>query len=226
MKIYKKIIILTILLVFYAYIANIALMENNIVVFEGSQLNINKMFGINISGNNYEVMQASTQLSEGTEKNEKLDVKLFNTFKVKELNLKVIPQREVVPLGNSVALKVYTKGVLVVGTTEIKDINNKKYKPFETTNIKEGDEIIELNGKVITNTEDLIKQVNFSQGKEIYIKYITDDEEKIESLTPVQVSKNEYKIGLWVRDAAAGVGTLTFYEPKRGRFWSIGSWNF
>ena len=24
--------------------------------------------------------------------------------------------------------------------------------------------------------------------------------------------KNEYKIGLWVRDSAAGVGTVTFYN--------------
>ena len=39
---------------------------------------------------------------------------------------------------------------------------------------------------------------------------------------PAKTSNNEYKLGLWVRDAAAGVGTITFYEPSTGEFGALG----
>jgi len=34
----------------------------------------------------------------------------------------------------------------------------------------------------------------------------------------VKANDNTYKVGLWVRDAAAGVGTVTFYEPQSKKF--------
>src|SRR5699024_910237 len=42
------------------------------------------------------------------------------------------------------------------------------------------------------------------------------------NISPVKTGENEYKLGLWVRDAAAGVGTLTFYEPSTGEFGALG----
>ena len=70
-----------------------------------------------------------------------------------------------------------------------------------------------MNNVAIKDTNELIECVNKSQGSEIEIVYVRDNNELTTSIKPAKTSNNEYKLGLWVRDAAAGVGTATFYEP-------------
>lgn len=59
-------------------------------------------------------------------------------------------------------------------------------------------------------------------GNEVSITYVRDDETLTTTITPVKASDNKYKLGLWVRDAASGVGTLSFYEPSTGTFAALG----
>lgn len=59
-------------------------------------------------------------------------------------------------------------------------------------------------------------------GNNIEIKYVRDGEEYSTNLNPAKTKENEYKLGLWVRDAAAGVGTITFYEPETKNFAALG----
>ena len=106
--------------------------------------------------------------------------------------------------------------------SEIEGNDNKKYKPYENTGIKEGDTIIKVNDKNINSTSDLIQTVNLSQGHDISIKYIHQQETKECSITPVKTNNSQYKIGLWVRDSAAGVGTVTFYDPTSKTFGALG----
>lgn len=148
-----------------------------------------------------------------------MGVKLFDSLNVSNLTVNVIPKTTVIPLGNTIGLKLYTQGVLVVGMSEIEGI-----KPYENTGIKEGDRIIKIDKEKISNTEDLVQTVNSAQGKEVQVTYIKDDtnEEKVTNILPAKTKDNEYKLGLWVRDAAAGVGTLTFYEPDSKMFAALG----
>ena len=119
-------------------------------------------------------------------------------------------------------MKLYTEGVLVVGMSEIKGEDNVNYRPYENSGIEEGDRIVQVNNVAIKNTNDLINNINKSAGKEVEITYIRDENEIKTSIKPAKTSKNEYKLGLWVRDAAAGVGTATFYEPSTGMFAALG----
>ena len=61
-----------------------------------------------------------------------------------------------------------------------------------------------------------------SGGKEIKVEYVHEQETKECSITPVKMNEDEYKLGLWVRDSAAGVGTVTFYEPSTKTFGALG----
>ena len=106
--------------------------------------------------------------------------------------------------------------------SEIEGKDNKKYKPYENTGIEEGDTIIKVNDTHINSTDDLIECVNMSNGSEVKIKYLHDEETKECSMVPVKSNDNEYKLGLWVRDSAAGVGTVTFYEPSTRTFGALG----
>lgn len=140
----------------------------------------------------------------------------------RSINVSVIPRAKVIPVGSLAGIKLYTNGVLVVGMSEIQDISGKKYKPYENSGIQEGDRLITINNNAISNTEELIKKVNQSNGNEVKLKYIHDQETKECLIKPVKTSNEEYKLGLWVRDSAAGIGTVTFYEPKTQSFGALG----
>ena len=114
-------------------------------------------------------------------------------------------------------LKLYTSGVLVVGMAEIEG-----KKPYENSGIEEGDMIVEINQEEITCTSELVETVNSSNGEKLNIKYLRDGEEYIATMAPIKTKDNEYKLGLWVRDGAAGIGTISYYEPQSGNFAALG----
>lgn len=218
MKKIKKILIVIILVLIYIYVCNISMLPNNIILMQGEVLNLNTVLGVNVK--NAKTVTASSNLNnsifEETGKMN-LELNLFNLFSVKDVTVNVIPKTTVIPLGKAIGMKMYTKGVLVVGMSEIEG-----QKPYENTGIETGDKIVEVNNIKINNTDELIACVNSSKGESIEITYISDNEEEVANMSPVKTGENEYKLGLWVRDAAAGVGTLTFYEPSTGEFGALG----
>lgn len=193
--------ILCILVSIYSYICAIDAIPENAILFEGEKLNLKTLYGITLNSDK---------------------VQLFNKFTVKEVSVSVIERTTVIPVGQVAGLKLYTSGVLVVGMSEIKGNDNQKYKPYENSGIEEGDMIIKVQEKEISDTNDLINTVNASNGEPVDIIYVRDGKTLECSIKPIQVSKKEYKLGLWVRDSAAGIGTMTFYEPSTGKFAALG----
>lgn len=221
MKSYKKIIIVILLMLVFAYVCNITLLPSSYIIMQGENLNIFTLLGLYIKPKvNYQTMQTASNINK-TKVNElgkiDFDLSFFNIFKLKEINVNVISKTKVIPMGNAIGMKLYTDGVLVVGMSEIEG-----KKPYENSGIKEGDRIVQIDKKAIDNTEDLMEAVNKCSGEEISVKYIRDNTTITTSIKPIKNSGNQYKIGLWVRDAAAGVGTLTFYEPSSGMFGTLG----
>ena len=221
MKKIKKFTIIFILTIIYAYAINITNIPNSIILFQGENLNLKTMLGITIKSNTeYSAMQASTSLNEALSKQSgktKISLNLFGNIPVKDIDVSVIPKTTVIPVGSTIGIKLYTEGVLVVGMSEI-----ESQKPYEGSGIKEGDTILAVNGKKISSTEELISTINESDGGHIEIKYSSNGEIKQTQIVPGKTEKDEYKLGLWVRDAAAGVGTITFYEPSTKTFAALG----
>lgn len=219
-----KITIILLLLLSYVYICSINSIPKNIIIFEGENLNFKIATGLTLKSKNSKTILTASNINKekiNTEGANNLNLNLFGTIPVKEVSVNVIPKTTVVPLGNAIGMKLYTRGVLVVGMSQIETDNNEKKKPYENSGIEQGDTILEVNNNAIENTEDLIKEVEKSEGNTINIKYLRNEKTMQTDITPVK-SKNTYKIGLWVRDAAAGVGTLTFYEPKTNLFMALG----
>lgn len=222
-KFFLKLLLVFFLLVFYTYFLLIQSIPDKLVLFEGENINIKKLFGISIKQENEEILETSSN-SEITEKvgKKNLEVSLFDKISIKTVEVNTLPKTTVIPVGNIAGLKLYTNGVLVVGMSEIEGKDNKKYKPYENSQIQEGDTIIQINENIINSTQDLIDEVNNSKGENVNIKYIHEEETKECSIEPVQSYDNQYKLGLWVRDSAAGVGTVTFYEPETKSFGALG----
>lgn len=235
MKIKKKILISTIisiLLIALIYVSDITNIPDSIILFKEEELNINTIFGISVkaldtsntdidTAQSGEIIQASSGSYANKEESINIVINLFG-IKVKEVSVNVIDDVEVVPLGGLIGMKLYTNGVLVVGMSEIYGQNNQVYRPYENTGIKEGDTITKINDEYIVSTEDMTECINASQGKEIKITYIHNNKTLETNITPIETDKNNYKVGLWVRDTAAGVGTATFYDKNTGKVAMLG----
>lgn len=220
-KIVLKLTIIIVLLIIFIYVCNISFMPESIIMMQGETLNINTLLGINLEQQNINGQIIATSSSINKNKVSevgKLDLKvnLFGSLPIKDVTVNVIPKVEVVPIGKAIGMKLYTNGVLVVGMSEIEG-----KKPYENCGIEEGDRIIEIDNSKINNTNELINTVNNSNGQPINITYISEEEVLTTSIKPVKTGE-DYKIGLWVRDAAAGVGTLTFYNPENNKCVALG----
>ena len=195
-------------LIVYIYISSLDAIPNNIILFEDEDLNITTLFGItcNTIDENFDevAVEASSNLNKNTigEKSTLL-FKLFNRITLKEVDVDVISNVKVVPVGNIIGLKLYTKGVLVVGMNEVENASNEAKKPYENSGIIEGDLIISVNNNTITCTNDLLDEVSKSNGEKMQVEYMRDGEMYETNITPERIEENQYKIGLWVRDSAA-----------------------
>ena len=198
----------------------------NIIIFEGENIKLKTMLGLkaDLTEKNKIVETISNNKSSIIKEsgNRTLKLSLFENVFLKNVNVDVLPQKTVIPVGNIAGIKLYTSGVLVVGMSEVEGDDKKKYKPYENTGIEEGDTIISVNNNKIGTTQDLIEKVNSSNGNEVQIQYLHEEKTKQCSITPVKTGTKEYKLGLWVRDSAAGVGTVTFYEPSTQSFGALG----
>ena len=223
-RLIKKLLLVFFLLIMYSYTLVITNLPDELVVFEGEAIFMKTLLGLNIKLND-ETIETSSNSSQSLTKQagkSTLEVSLFDSINIKNVNVDVLPKTTVIPVGNIAGVKLYTNGVLVVGMSEIEGYDNKKYKPYENKGIKEGDTIVKIDEKLINSTEDLIETVNNSQGRDIKVQYIHQEETKECSISPVKTSNSQYKLGLWVRDSAAGVGTVSFYEPTSKTFGALG----
>lgn len=215
MKYIKRSFVIIVLLLVLIYTVSINNIPEKIILFENEKLNISNLFGIIVKEEPKEIIE--TSIGKNQIEHKTLKVSLLNLLNVKTIEVSTIQNVRVVPLGNTIGIKLYSNGVLVIGMAEISGC-----KPYENTGIKEGDLIISVDNISVTTTEKLIECVNNSQGKNVEIKYIREGIEYKTNITPVKTKENQYKIGLWVRDGACGIGTATYYEPTTGKIATLG----
>ena len=223
-NIFKRTILLLTLLILYIYILVINHIPDQITIFEGENISLKTFFGITLESDD-EVLSVSADTGKKTINkvgSEKLSVNFFDKLLIKDIEVSVLPKTTVIPVGNIAGLKLYTSGVLVVGMSEIEGEDSRTYKPYENTGIEEGDTITKINDKEVNTTDELIEKINMSKGENVEIQYIHDEQTKECSIKPVKTSEEEYKLGLWVRDSAAGVGTVSYYEPSTHTFGALG----
>ncbi|WP_333861682.1 SpoIVB peptidase [Clostridium sp.] len=125
--------------------------------------------------------------------------------------------------GQPIGVKLNTKGVLVVAFCDVKTSKGKVASPAASAGIQIGDNIIKINDTLVKNSEQTQAEINKTKGKEVKI-LIERDGSSIEKVVKAVsgIEDNGYKIGLWIRDSTAGIGTLTFYDEKSGMFAALG----
>ncbi|TMN20765.1 SpoIVB peptidase [Lentibacillus cibarius] len=143
---------------------------------------------------------------------------------LKKVDVSVLEDIRVIPGGQSIGVQLHTLGVLVVGHHQVKS-DNGMVSPGEKADIQVGDVILKINDEEIKKMEE-VKPFVEKAGKENEALSLTikRDNETIETtLNPVKNKKeDEYRIGLYIRDSAAGIGTMTFYDPETKNYGALG----
>lgn len=151
-----------------------------------------------------------------------ISLDLMGLIPIKNIKVTVAEEKSLIPGGQSIGVMLYTNGALVVGTMDITTEEGKIINPAREAQLYPGDVIEYLNGEEIVNAEHLSKLINETNSS-VELGIRRDNDQKTIVVTPVKdVQDNMLKLGVWVRDSTAGVGTLTFYDPSSKRFGGLG----
>ena len=137
-----------------------------------------------------------------------------------EVSAGTVSKNMVIPGGMPIGIYLETQGAMVLGTEEVTGLDGMKYEPAEHL-VKAGDYIVALDETKIHDKEQLIDAVNKLNRGETVLKIRREDQYLNIKLKPVQCDTEKYKLGIWVRDNAQGLGTVTFLNAD-SQFGALG----
>lgn len=156
-----------------------------------------------------------------------VQVKLFGLIPVRHMTVSVVPEIRVVPGGQAVGVMVESEGVMVVGRSAIVDEQGKRHNPAAEAGIQLGDILLSVNNQVVENesqAQDIINKLG-KNGKALMMEFKDRDSHEVfqTKVTPIYCQETgRYRVGLFVRDSTAGVGTMTFYHPESNSYGALG----
>ena len=132
-----------------------------------------------------------------------------------ELNREDDASRMLVPVGHTVGIKLFAKGVLVVKLPE-------DNTPAKECGLREGDVILSCAGSTVTSTEQFQSLLQKTDGEVTDLQVHRNGVTMHFSVDPEANEQGVYCIGAWIRDSMAGIGTMTYYDPETGEFGALG----
>lgn len=146
-----------------------------------------------------------------------LDFSLLGVLPLKTVKVSVKPEMRLIPGGHSVGVALNTAGVVMVGASDLGRIPS----PARLAGLRSGDVIQSVDGAAVTSAEQLTACL--SGGNRVQLGVLRDGAPMECDVQPAQDARDgQWRLGAWVRDSTAGVGTLTFYDPATGRFGALG----
>ncbi|HZJ56761.1 MAG TPA: SpoIVB peptidase [Clostridia bacterium] len=222
------------------YVQGIKRIPNRVQLFEGDTktLNFRIPLPVKIEGDNVDVLKFNgnslkdqyvyemgkpISIKPANSGDVSLDFKLFGLISIKQMLVKVTPPKLIYPGGSSIGVSLYTKGALLVGISEVYDKKGVANNPALDAGLRPGDIIERVNGISIKNAEHLSELVNIAKHQGIELEILRGNQFFVTNIEPVEdYHDGKYRLGIWVRDSTAGVGTLTFYDPEKNHFGALG----
>jgi len=148
--------------------------------------------------------------------------RLFGVLPVKTVNVTHTDRRIVSVAGTPFGVKMFSDGVMIVGFSDISTTTGYQC-PAKLAGLKMGDVIVSFNDTVPKSNDDVESFIIKNTDKPIYVTFLRDNIRQQTTLIPVMDAESGvYRTGMWVRDSSAGVGTMTFYDVKKGMFAGLG----
>ncbi len=127
----------------------------------------------------------------------------------------------VIPLGRTVGIKLFSDGVLVVGLTDIQ-AEAGVISPARDMGLKAGDVITHINDRDVDTIEQVQSVIQSLAGHTMSLRVTRGDKQLQLSGAAACSRQGRYQLGAWIRDSMAGIGTMTFYDPRSDTFAALG----
>lgn len=130
------------------------------------------------------------------------------------------PGEKLIPLGRTTGIKLFSKGTMVVGFSPLERTGTC---PAKDGGLKEGDVLLALNGHEIDSNEMLTALLSALPDEHAVFTVLRDGQElTVKVMAVYDESLGCHRIGAWIRDSVAGIGTITFVDPDTGVFGALG----
>ena len=227
MKFKKSVFLIIMFTILFIYTTNVDKIPSNIILFQNQDYEISYMKGINIEGDSISVadnlFRNLAKIKSDYIGEDKLTLSVFGGVIKKDININVLPKTEVILGGDTVGIRLYSEGVLVIGTMPVQGQDGEYYEPYKNTKVAKGDIIKKINGVEVETIEELVNEVNKAEEDKVTIEYEKGETIIKEEIIAIKaLDDNTKKLGLWVKDGVMGVGTLTFYNPENGTYAALG----
>lgn len=126
-----------------------------------------------------------------------------------------------IPIGHTIGIKLFSDGVLVVGLSALETEAGEK-TPAKDCGLKVGDLILQADGAEIQNTEHFQSVVQEQAGRPVMLQVKRGSRLMELEAETVQGEDGVWRLGAWIRDSLAGIGTMTFYDPASNVFGALG----
>ena len=160
--------------------------------------------------------QGAVSLSSETAGTSELLLSLMGLLPLKKVEVEVSPEKRLIPGGMAIGVALHTSGVLVVGTS---DLGADGPSPARVSGILPGDLIRRVNDVELTSSAQFSLLVAQAGGQDLPLTIERDGKLMQVTVTPkLDAATGAARLGVWVRDSTAGVGTLSFYDPETGTY--------
>ncbi|ABZ82922.1 stage iv sporulation protein b [Heliomicrobium modesticaldum Ice1] len=162
-----------------------------------------------------------------TEQPGRLDIslRLLGWIPLKHIVVDVLPPMQLLAGGHSIGVLLHSQGVIIVGQAPITDEQGAKHYPGKDAGLQVGDVIHKVNGQPIKSDAELARAIDEAgrAGKKLEIETSRNGQTNQVTVEPIRCAETKrFRVGLYVRDRASGVGTLTFFEPKSKSYGALG----
>ena len=165
-------------------------------------------------------VSTSMSIVPGNESSYCMELKYMGIIPMKSVNLDIVSGQEIAIGGIPVGIYLKTKGVLVIDTGSYVNRKGEEVSPSEDV-LQAGDNILEVDGVEVEGKRNFVNMIEWCDGTEIILTILRNGEISDVKVTPIQNEEGIYKLGIWVRDSAQGIGTLS-YITDEGEFAALG----
>ncbi len=148
-----------------------------------------------------------------------LELQLFGLFALKDVELEIVKEKYLIPAGIPIGIYLQTEGVMVVDVGEVEG-STGTYTPAKYI-LQKGDYVLAINGESIEKKNELTEIIANCNGESLIFTINRDNQVFDAKLTPIENTEGEYQLGIWVKDSAQGIGTLTYVDDL-GSFGALG----
>lgn len=228
-------VLLTSLFLMTPAFASWAGIPDQIRVFPGDELTFQVQLPFNLVDSKGEDVTGPTRefiLNSEKLGTQEFQVRLFGLFPVRDMVVDVVPEVKVFPGGQSIGVLINPQGLVVNRVVPVRTLEGREEFPAADAGIQPGDIIVSIGGEEVRNPQDVSNIVNRLTPRQGQLEVeIQRGERRItRQIRPILSEREDfagnrqqiYLLGLYLEDPAAGVGTLSFYDPATGRYGALG----